>query len=352
MKKIICGIQQIGIGVKDLPAALRLYKENFGMEVKMFDDKGTAELMLPYTGGKPQERHAYLVLNMQGGSGFEVWNYTTRTPLAPEHTVEMGDYGIFATKIKTPNIKKAYAFLKSKHMEIVSEIAACADCKPNFWTKDPFDNYFQIVEDDCWFDKGKHPTGGPCGVVIGVSNMEKSIDFYQNVLNYDKIIFDKTDVFDNLKNIAGGKEKFRRVLLTNSQHPKGAFSPVLGNSYIELVQKIDKSAKKIFKNRFWGDLGFIHLCFDIRNMEALKADCQKYGSPFTVDSGKKFDMGEAAGRFAYIEDPDGTLIEFVETFKIPIIKKLGLYIDLSKKNPEKSLPKWMLKLLKYNKLKI
>ena len=46
-------------------------------------------------------------------------------------------------------------------------------------------------------------------------------------------------------------------------------------------------------------------------------------------------MGEAAGHFAYIEDPDGTLIEFVETLKIPIIKKLGWYINLEKRAPEK-----------------
>ena len=31
-------------------------------------------------------------------------------------------------------------------------------------------------------------------------------------------------------------------------------------------------------------------------------------------------MGDAAGQFAYIEDPDGTLIEFVETHKVPLVK--------------------------------
>jgi hypothetical protein len=57
-------------------------------------------------------------------------------------------------------------------------------------------------------------------------------------------------------------------------------------------------------------------------------------------------MGEAAGYFAYIEDPDGTLIEFVETHKIPIIKSIGWYLDLRKRSrPEASLPKWMLKAL-------
>jgi len=62
-------------------------------------------------------------------------------------------------------------------------------------------------------------------------------------------------------------------------------------------------------------------------------------------------MGEAAGHFAYIEDPDGTLIEFVETLKIPIIKKLGWYIDLSKRRPEKNLPAWIIKSLRYSKVK-
>ena len=57
-------------------------------------------------------------------------------------------------------------------------------------------------------------------------------------------------------------------------------------------------------------------------MNALKELCKSAGHPFTVDSGD-FEMGEAAGHFTYIEDPDGTLIEFVEAYKIPIAKKLN-----------------------------
>ncbi len=62
-------------------------------------------------------------------------------------------------------------------------------------------------------------------------------------------------------------------------------------------------------------------------------------------------MGEAAGHFAYIEDPDGTLIEFVETHKVPIIKKLGWYLDLKKRNPNKALPGWMIKSLRFSRVK-
>jgi hypothetical protein len=67
--------------------------------------------------------------------------------------------------------------------------------------------------------------------------------------------------------------------------------------------------------------------------------------------GSSFDMGDAAGQFAYIEDPDGTLIEFVETHKVPIMKKLGLAINLKNRNPEKALPKFILKALSVMRVK-
>ena len=61
-------------------------------------------------------------------------------------------------------------------------------------------------------------------------------------------------------------------------------------------------------------------------------------------------MGEAAGHFAYIEDPDGTLIEFVETHKIPILKKIGWYLNLRNRKRESPLPDWLLKALRFNRV--
>ena len=115
----------------------------------------------------------------------------------------------------------------------------------------------------------------------------------------------------------------------------------VGPTEIELIQNLDKrrKPKKIFEHRYWGDLGFIHLCFDVQGMDSLKKECEAAGFPFTVDSANSFDMGEAAGRFTYIEDPDGALIEFVETHKVPIAKKFGLFIDMTKRDPKKSLLK-------------
>ena len=62
-------------------------------------------------------------------------------------------------------------------------------------------------------------------------------------------------------------------------------------------------------------------------------------------------MGDAAGHFSYIEDPDGTLIEFVETHKVPILKKLGVYINLKKRDRETPLPNWIVKSMRIHRVK-
>ena len=86
-------------------------------------------------------------------------------------------------------------------------------------------------------------------------------------------------------------------------------------------------------------------------MDLLKKECESKGFVFTVDSSDTFDMGEAGGRFSYVEDPDGTLIEFVETHKVPILKKIGWYIHLKDRKPGKSLPRIILKLMGLNRVR-
>ncbi|OFX24068.1 MAG: glyoxalase [Bacteroidetes bacterium GWA2_31_9b] len=352
MEKLISGIQQIGIGVPNVYEAWKWYKENFGMDIRIFEDNTVAELMLPYTGGKPQRRHAALAMNISGGGGFEIWQYSERTPQAPAFEIQLGDLGINMAKIKSPDVKKAYENFKSRNLNIIGDFY-----EDHFYVKDLYGNVFQVLSDDNWFKKTGKLTGAISGAVVGVSNIENSLKVYSDILGYTKIASDKTGIFDDFKHLSGGSKTFRRVILKTDKEPVGSFSRLLGKSSIELIQVIDSEPKKIFENRFWGDLGFIHICFDISGMNELKADCESKGYFFTVDSSVKhnkensFDMGEAAGHFSYIEDPDGTLIEFVETHKVPILKKYGWYLNLKNRDPKKPLPNWMLSALALNKVK-
>jgi len=355
-EKIICGIQQIGIGVSNVYEAWNWYREHFGMDIKIFEEAAVAELMISYTGGKPRKRHAVLTFNLQGGGGFEIWQYVDRIPDPPKHEIQAGDLGIYVTKIKARNVRAAYDAFKRKNLNL-NGISVGPDGKEHFFLRDPYDNLFQVVEGHSWFSSERMKlTGAAFGAIIGVSNIENARKVYSGILGYDTVIYDKEGVFEDLKSLPGGNKTFRRVLLMHSRPRLGSFSRLLGPSVMELIQVMDRKPETIFKNRYWGDLGFIHLCYDIKGMDALRTECESKGFAFTVDSTHTlktdtFDMGEAAGHFAYIEDPDSTLIEFVETDKIPIIKKLGWYLDLRKRDPRKPLPNWILKSLKFSRVK-
>lgn len=343
---MISGIQQIGVGTTDFRKSWNWYIDMFGVDVKILEDDTVAERMLPYTGGKPQQRHACIAVNLQGGGGFEIWQYSKRKPEPCPFTIAVGDLGVFAAKLNCCDVKAFHRKMSAKWQDCTAP-ETLPDGTLCFYVKDLFGNLFQIIENKKVFINQGKLTGGMAGAVIGVSDMEASVKFYSEVLGYDTILSDTVGIFSPNDPMPESDRKCRRVIL-KAQKRKGAFAELFGESTIELVQALERTPRKIYEGRYWGDPGFIQVCFDVTNMKALGEFCASKGHPFTVDScpdGQRFDMGDASGHFTYIEDPDGTLIEFVETHKVPIIKKLGIGIDMSRRNPEKPLPKLLFRLM-------
>jgi len=349
---VICGLQQVGIGVADTREAFNWYRKAFGCDIKILDDDGVAERMLPYTGGHPQPRHAILAINLRGGGGFEIWQPKGRTLRYLTEKPRLGDIGIVACKVKSSDIE-----LSLRHLMNISgaKLLGAIDLNPagkrHFFMYDPYGNLFQIEEDDYIFSKVDKPTGGVNGVIIGVSDLETSARFFGQLLGYDVIEYDETGVFEDLTQVPGGEKPLRRMMLKPSKPLQGPLCEVMGTSHIELVQAIDRKPVRLYENRWWGDPGFIHICFDIRNMADIQKKSQALGHPFVCDSGADFQMGEADGHFTYVEDPDGTLVEFVETFKIPILKRFGIYLNLKNKDDRQPLPRLITKSLRFMKVK-
>lgn len=348
MSYSISGIQQLGIGLSSLKEGWHFYKEHFGMNIPLFNDEAEAKLMTPYTGGEVHKRQAILALHTQGGGGFELWQFKSRKPQKSKDDLLLGDLGINAGKIKVLDIEKCHKSLLDNGLN-VSDIHETPCGQHNFYLLDSFKNIFEFITFEDWFKKGNQNNGGVCGAVIGCSNIENSLKVYQDILGFTEVIFDTTSIFPEFEFLLNGGKKFRRVKLKHPQPKKGAFGNFLGDTELELIQAIDYEGKKIYQDRFWGDVGFIHLCFDVVNMDKLKEKAEKNGHPFTVDSAESFDMGDAQGHFSYIEDPDGTLIEFVETYKVPVLKKLGWFVNLSNRDRSKNLPNWLMSALALNK---
>ncbi len=344
---LISGIQQVGIGCSDASETFTWLRKAFGLNVKIFDDEAKAELMSRYTGGEVHARRAILAMNMNGGGGAEIWQYTSRTSVGGKKVL-WGDYGINAVKFKSTKVEDSYQNIE-KNVRCTAP-QKCPDGNLSFLVNDAAGNQYQVVNDKSWFKNSNFMQGGVCGAVIGVSDIDASIAFYSNGFGLNNVVYDVTGQFDDLGDEGQG-QTYRRVLLTFDNPYIAPFSRLLGDVQIELIQSLDRKATKAYENRYWGDLGFIHLCFDVSNMKALKSNLEKHKYQFTVDSGDTFNMGESGGRFAYVEDPDGTLIEMVETHKIPVLKKLGFYLDLKKRKTGKPLPNWMVSLMGLNKVK-
>jgi catechol 2,3-dioxygenase-like lactoylglutathione lyase family enzyme len=350
MGKIISGIQQIGIGNPNMQEAWKWYRTYFGMDIPVLEEAAEAALMTRYTRDKVESRNACIAINLNGGGGFEIWQYASRTPEGPAFELRPGDYGIYITKMKSPQLHETHAWFKAEGLDVLTSIQKDPAGTSHFFMRDLYGNIFQIEEAYQWFSFPKdRKAGGSSGVTIGVSDMDKALELYATVLGFNKLLYDVKGSFEDLASLPSGNDQYHRILLTHAQPLQGPFSEMLGSVKIELIQALDQPRLPIFKDRIWGDLGFIHLCFDVRNMDDLKADCERHGFPFTIDSENSFDMGQAAGRFSYIEDPDGTLIEFVESHKLPVMKRLGWYFDLDHRDQTKPLPRWMLKALRFTR---
>jgi catechol 2,3-dioxygenase-like lactoylglutathione lyase family enzyme len=308
--------------------------------------------MKAYTGGQTHERQAAVIMNMAGAGGLEVWQYLSRTPKQPKQKPQLGDFGIFAIKLKTPDLAST-----RRKLELTKPTARLESIsgKKGFFFTDPSGNHFHVVEGEEYFAKPKL-TSGAYGAIIGCSDLEKSIRFYTEVLGFElkkKTEAEKVEAYENLP---GGNHSFKRAYLTKAKPEIGGFSNFLGNTEIELIQSTDYTGVKMYEDRYWGDPGYIHICFDVKDMDELKAHCEKWGSPFVLDSfetedGQSFNMGDVTSRVAYIDDPDGTAIEFVETHKVPLIPALGIAINLKGKQTDKNVPNWVLKLVALKRVK-
>jgi len=353
MYKRINGIQHVGVGVEDHAKSWKWYRKFLGMDIAMFNGEAEAPLMTIYTKGEVINKRAAMILNLSGGCAMEVVSPISFKATHAEKPFELGDLGIFIAQVKARDVEKAYTWFESENADLMGEIQELPYGGKTFFVRDPNGLIFQIIEGKNWYMHPRHVTGGTVGCTIGVSSIEKAMALYSDILGYDKVLFDKTAVFDDWKeNLPGGQKTFRRVLLTQSDKPGGGFAKVTADTYIELVEAKDYISRKIYERRLWGDIGFVHLGMDVRGMKAIGEELDKKGFGFTCDTNNTLDMGGTTRvHCTYIEDPDGTLIEMIEVYKIPIIEKLGIFLNLEKRDPLKPLPDFMLKALRFSRIK-
>jgi catechol 2,3-dioxygenase-like lactoylglutathione lyase family enzyme len=147
-------------------------------------------------------------------------------------------------------------------------------------------------------------------ITICVSNMEKALHFYQEILGFKKVIFDYSGNLTGMDKIVGKSNVKARIMLLKTEN----IGP-LGQGLIKLVQFLPPfRAKPINVEHVWSDIGISEVALNVINMEKILAKMKDNNIEIVLPpQHDTFDNKEVI--YAYIRDPDGSLVELVEWVK-------------------------------------
>ena len=136
---------------------------------------------------------------------------------------------------------------------------------------------------------------------ITVSNLEQSLDFWQNVLGFE---------FSHRAHQTS--EMASEITGVPSAEIKLAVVKAPGGHKIELLEYLAPADRKKNASLRPCDVGHVHIALTVENLEPLLQNIaasgwKAAGKPRTLTAGPN-----AGKRVVYVHDPDGTTIEFMQ----------------------------------------
>ena len=136
---------------------------------------------------------------------------------------------------------------------------------------------------------------------ITVSNLERSLEFWQNVLGFE---------FSHRAHQTS--EMASEITGVPSAEIKLAVVKAPGGHKIELLEYLAPADRKKDVNLRPCDVGHVHVALTVENLDAILENIaasgwKAAGKPQTLKSGPN-----AGKRVIYVRDPDGTTIEFMQ----------------------------------------
>jgi catechol 2,3-dioxygenase-like lactoylglutathione lyase family enzyme len=132
-----------------------------------------------------------------------------------------------------------------------------------------------------------------------VSNLERTVAFFRDALRFEVVSQAPRDpkIISQVTGIEGAQ-----VMIAYVRGP---------GHYLELIEYLGPENRNRYVPRPC-DVGFAHVAFDVDDIDAAIAAAGRYAiqpisDPATIDRGPN-----AGGKVAYLRDPDGITIEFIQ----------------------------------------
>ena len=136
---------------------------------------------------------------------------------------------------------------------------------------------------------------------ITVSDLERSIEFYRDVLGLELVMTEESERSgdDRSKALGVAKAKVKLAIL-------GA-----GDARVELIEYVTAKGRPYDRNN--NDVGAMHIAFQVKDINAVYQRMVDHGVSFTSPP-TTIPAGPMEGwRWTYFFDPDGVSLEIIQT---------------------------------------
>ncbi len=313
---MINSFQHIGMGVFNVEETHKFYKKIFGFNVKLNDLVVTPKEMSPVIGSL-ETMHMLMSLNLKGGALLEFIEHKSSSIRPLPQKKGYGDYGILEVGFNVQGIDEVVKKMQMQEVKFLIPICQIELQNGHYWKytylRDPNGVLIQLIEDISPNVKNvkKPAIKGVMHIGVGVSDIDKSENFYKKTLGFDRLLYSHKGIISDMEPVIGKSTNVNMSIWERSA-PVTGLATVLPAGIVKLIHVPNYNGQHIYKERRWGDIGCMEFCMDVSNLRSFVSKLEAKGikiflNPVTIDMGSG-----SKGLVAYIRDPDGTVIEFVE----------------------------------------
>jgi catechol 2,3-dioxygenase-like lactoylglutathione lyase family enzyme len=297
----IAGVHHVAIGVEALEPVKVFYKDVLGFNFEKPPEAPKDSMSGIMRGVVPEFDVAML---SQGKEGVivELIKMINPIPRAIRHDFSYGDIGANKVTIAVSDVNKIYRKLKDK-------VNFCSSPKsvelPGFgdynfvYCKDPESNLIELASGAKLPVKDEF--GGVRWVGISVTDLNRSVSFYQKHAGFDTLFVKPHENFSRLVDeVSGNKQtKVRSCILASSR----------GGGMVELFEVLEPRGRSIPSYTLWGDFSYLQVAMMCKNVPEIADRFEKEGLDFVLKL--QLMSVETRAGFTYIQDPDGIALEFL-----------------------------------------
>ena len=304
------GVHHIAIGVKNLGRMKSFYQDVLSFN-NLFVDFPEAEYpALHEVVRMPNPQYAAILFSQSaGGIIVELVQMVNPVPRPIRKDFKYGDIGLAKMTIAVSDVEDVFKELKGN-------IDFCSKPKSTMiqgygeyqfvYCRDPEGNMIELISGPKITVQDRF--GGVLWVGISVTDLKRSLSFYQKAAGFDSVFINSHESFSGLvDDVSGGKNTKVRSCVLKSSKAEGM---------IELFEVVEPRGRSAPFGTRWGDFGYAQVCLNGKQGDdifEMASYFEKEGMEFL--SGPQLMHDEREGAFFYMKDPDGIPVEFLVFLK-------------------------------------